>query len=884
MRQVIEDVSHNHTKDIILALQETWRYEIPSSFKKQYQDRYYFLHESAMKKNKSKRKGRPHGGIAFIISRSVAFQIKYSNCRCLSILLSAHKILINNVYLPAQDSRILVEEQIEKLMEALGHFEAAHEGTNETVDCITLGDFNSSPYDNNERSRLIKSALENQSYDTQTDTRFLAPSEYTHEKGRLIDRIVATSSISNRISAVSIPHTYYESDHFAIVAEMNVRNELADQEPEKKPSFCWSKASEKAIFSYSKLLQKECTKLMKKFDKNEINGAELYSEIVENMHKAAITCIPKYSSTEKKRHDIPMWRQRMMSFKTDVEYWTQLQFLHGGPNNCPPIIKQQLRLSKSRYRHQIRQLRREIEVKLAEKTTLRNCHKQLFKKTKSPAPAMIEGHSRPAQPVMWRSHFHEVFNAEEAPYDGDLLEDIHAKITHADIRNFEYIKLAEMNDILPSINSDKSYQRHHHWEKLHSENHAAKLCLLRVFNYWIKNVLDRSPTVDWDFFLTDLNLIPKSGKKDLSLKNSWRPISIGSSENWILEKIILNRLSSFIHTKDCQFGYKPNHSTAHAIELVRELERNYDAHVCLLDASSAFDKLSWYRIKDQLIKRKLPYTLITIVMSQLMSTKIRICGTEVLYPRLGVKQGGVLSGILFSCCYDDLVEDLEKTGIGVLLKTLSKYMLLCVIVYADDVILIASSPYGLKKLIEKTLLFASRYNDITFNSSKSWIMRFGNHNNPPVPMCNIETSECQLYLGVEIGRQAEQQKRAAGKLYCNANKLFLQNKHLNKCSNEVKNVCINSYGNVYSLENELQMSSKLRQAHRYMTMSVHKNWRQFADLDGPNIRSRLLYTIFNLDSIEVLHRRRRNNFLIQAARHKNHLISGVIGILPRITV
>ena len=211
-------------------------------------------------------------------------------------------------------------------------------------------------------------------------------------------------------------------------------------------------------------------------------------------------------------------------------------------------------------------------------------------------------------------------------------------------------------------------------------------------------------------------------------------------------------------------------------------------------------------------------------------------------------------------------------------------MLLCVIVYADDVILIASSPYGLKKLIEKTLLFASRYNDITFNSSKSWIMRFGNHNNPPVPMCNIETSECQLYLGVEIGRQAEQQKRAAGKLYCNANKLFLQNKHLNKCSNEVKNVCINSYGNVYSLENELQMSSKLRQAHRYMTMSVHKNWRQFADLDGPNIRSRLLYTIFNLDSIEVLHRRRRNNFLIQAACHENHLISGVIGILPRITV
>ena len=111
----------------------------------------------------------------------------------------------------------------------------------------------------------------------------------------------------------------------------------------------------------------------------------------------------------------------------------------------------------------------------------------------------------------------------------------------------------------------------------------------------------------------------------------------------------------------------------------------------------------------------------------------------------------------------------------------------------------------------------------------------------------------------------------------------MQNKCLNKCSVNVKNVCINSYGNVYCLENELEISSRLRQAHRYMTKSVHKDWVLFADLDGPNIRSRQLYTVFNLDAIVVIHRRRRNNFLINAACHENSLISGVIGNLPRIT-
>ena len=78
---------------------------------------------------------------------------------------------------------------------------------------------------------------------------------------------------------------------------------------------------------------------------------------------------------------------------------------------------------------------------------------------------------------------------------------------------------------------------------------------------------------------------------------------------------------------------------------------------------------------------------------------------------------------------------------------------------------------------------------------------------------------------------------------------FLQNRDLYKCNLAVKNVCITSYGNVYSLENELSVSSKLRQAHRYLTRAVHKKNRTlYADLDGPNILTRTLYTSFDLDS------------------------------------
>lgn len=386
------------------------------------------------------------------------------------------------------------------------------------------------------------------------------------------------------------------------------------------------------------------------------------------------------------------------------------------------------------------------------------------------------------------------------------------------------------------------------------------------------------------FFLSNLNIIPKTGKKDLSFKKSWRPISIGTSENWVLEKVLVNRVLPYLQTHDCQFGYKKDHNTSHAIEIIRVIERDYDVHACMLDASSAFDMLSWRRIKSQFIKRGISNCYIKILMLQLFSNKISVCGTIVFYSRRGVKQGGVLSGIIFAACYDDLVDMLRCVGAGVLIKTLGENLtLVFVIIYADDVILFAKSPFGLRRLIECTLQFADIFDDISFNPSKSFILRLGPHRREPVSVCGIPTSSCQQYLGVEIGKSADPQKQAASKLYCNTNLLLVQNRELKMCNSYVKNSVISSYGNVYCIENLTTVSSKVRNAHRYLTKAVYTDWIFYADLDGPNIRSRTLYVTNGLDSLEVIHRRRRNNFLIRSASHSNSLIANIIGNLPRIT-
>ena len=163
-------------------------------------------------------------------------------------------------------------------------------------------------------------------------------------------------------------------------------------------------------------------------------------------------------------------------------------------------------------------------------------------------------------------------------------------------------------------------------------------------------------------------------------------------------------------------------------------------------------------------------------------------------------------------------------------------------------------------------------------------MRLGTDNFDPISVCNIPTSTSYIYLGVGVGRSADPQRDAACKLYTRTNVLLKQCRELHKCSRAVKNVSISSYGSVYGIENLTEVTSKLRAAHRYLTRAVHTDWSDIADLPGPNIRSRTLYTSYGVDSIEVVHRRRRNNFLIKAENSENYIISNVIGNLPRITV
>ena len=77
-----------------------------------------------------------------------------------------------------------------------------------------------------------------------------------------------------------------------------------------------------------------------------------------------------------------------------VDYWLTLQALHGGPNCCcPEYIRVQLRLARSSYRRQYRNLKRGVASNIADIVTTNNCFQKLHKNPKSSVPAMIDKYS-----------------------------------------------------------------------------------------------------------------------------------------------------------------------------------------------------------------------------------------------------------------------------------------------------------------------------------------------------------------------------------------------------------------------------------------------------------------------------------------------------------
>ena len=164
------------------------------------------------------------------------------------------------------------------------------------------------------------------------------------------------------------------------------------------------------------------------------------------------------------------------------------------------------------------------------------------------------------------------------------------------------------------------------------------------------------------------------------------------------------------------------------------LQSEGKVYCTMLDASKAFDGVKYSKLFDILLQRELPAPLLRLLLNQYSRQLVRTFWkgetSNVFQTVNGVRQGGVLSPVLFTLYIDILLHRLEDSGFGCTVGQ-EYFGILC---YADDITLLSPTLYGLQKMLAICEQFSYEYN-INYNPKKTVCLCFSGKQLPQDADC-----------------------------------------------------------------------------------------------------------------------------------------------------
>ena len=213
--------------------------------------------------------------------------------------------------------------------------------------------------------------------------------------------------------------------------------------------------------------------------------------------------------------------------------------------------------------------------------------------------------------------------------------------------------------------------------------------------------------------------IPKKG--DSHSVNNLRPISLLPLPGKLLERLICNRLQSYLDTNNIltssQHGFRPAHSTISAIsqylvQIYNNLNSGVDTVSLYLDLRKAFDTISHNILLNKLKTIGLNLRTRDWFQNYLTNRTQRVYANGVLSSSLpithGVPQGSVLGPVLFSLYINSLPDAITPVK---------------VVMYADDAVILTNSGLAMQSLLP-SLHNWCKENSLTVNDNKTMWMSF----------------------------------------------------------------------------------------------------------------------------------------------------------------
>jgi hypothetical protein len=178
-------------------------------------------------------------------------------------------------------------------------------------------------------------------------------------------------------------------------------------------------------------------------------------------------------------------------------------------------------------------------------------------------------------------------------------------------------------------------------------------------------------------------------------------------------------------------------------------------YIAYLDVTKAYDKALLDGIMYAMHKNGVKGPLWNIIRKFNMNLKAKIktkAGTtRQIEIKDSIRQGGVLSVILYATVMDEIAKELQKENRGIRIGD-TENKIGCLL-WMDDVVLMAESPTELQEMLNTTKRVADKYH-IVFGKEKSKVMAMAKDTGQyTIGDMEIETTNEYKYLGEIINKK-----------------------------------------------------------------------------------------------------------------------------------
>ena len=761
----IQDILKRFNIDFI-AISEHWLHNYNLKIIHQLSDEYKFVAVPSAQEEDSvhcvPRLIKGHGGVALgwrsTLDDYVSLIPFVSSCRMVGVKCDfpQHPLFIISIYLPSRSGCTDV------FKDSLDQLEAAILLLPPGAEIIIMGDFNAdlgllggpmACTHINEQGKILHRYLTKWNFISTHLHLQPTLSSYTYESDAhstqsTLDHILCPKHMLSKImsSYTIIEEPLNTSDHNPVFATM--RNDHPSSHPphgSNASSFSppnWSASSKEDIHRlYTTPLQHSLKPLLRNMPlpSSLAHNPILIDHFLQSFTSALLSASTHIPSKSFHPHRSPGWNSSLKHASRVCKHHYRVWVAAGRPRDPSNPIRMAYKEGKKHFRSCLRLHRRLSAENFFASLDVQTTDPQRFFRAIRKHTSHITSHTQRLihdnkvydnDNIMdgWASYFESLSTPADVPFTEEQLLILESYYTTQSMPTDEpdLVSEEEVSSIIHSLPLKKAAGP----DRITNEHLKFGGSVLPAILSSLFNAILISGHIPAPFKLGLIIPIPKSHNKDLSIPSNYRGITLLSVIAKVFEKVLLHRVSDQQdQLNPLQGGFRPGFSCLHSAFILQEAissvrERKKKVFVAFLDVKKAFDTVWHEGLMFKLALHKFPMYIWHILNNWYSSSTSAVLWNSHISRsfriRQGVRQGAILSPLLYSSFVDGLLDQLSASGHGVYIDDV-----FCgAPMYADDLALVSDSAEDLQDMLDITSNYARLWR-YQFNASKSAILVFG---------------------------------------------------------------------------------------------------------------------------------------------------------------